>query len=174
MLPPVGSGSEPPAGLRVVESSPIYSLGEFERCIIVDWRLSPTEREFDSRNAALVALAERHPGACACLEIIEPGSKPPPSPLRKYGMEGYRKLGANLCCVAVVVHGTEMRTALIRAVLTGMTFLIPQFQPARVFKDIEAAGRWMRPRLGMDAEFDRRLLAAGEFLRPRVTDPAAS
>ncbi|HEY5924501.1 MAG TPA: hypothetical protein VIV11_22640, partial [Kofleriaceae bacterium] len=150
---------------------PIYSLGEFERCIITDWRLQPTERAFDRRNEELVKLAERHPGACAYLEMIEPSSKPPPAPLRKHGMEVFRKLGLNLTCVAVVVHGTEMRAALVRAVLTGMTFLIPQFQPARVFKESEAAAKWLRPRLGMDAEFDRRFVGAAEFLRP--PQPAA-
>ena len=65
-------------------------------------------------------------------------------------MEVFRKLGVNLSCVAAVVHGTEIRMVLVRAILTGMAFLVPQFQPARVFKEIEAAAKWMRPRLGVN------------------------
>jgi hypothetical protein len=170
----MGSGSDPPATVRILESSSTYALGEFERCIIADWRLQPSEQDFERRNVALLDLAGRFPGACAYIDMIEPTSKPPTSPVRKAAMEVFRALGPKLSCVATIVHGAELRVTFVRAVLSGMTFFVPQFQPLRVFKETDAAARWAQGRLGADSEFERRLAAAAESLRPPKHAAAAS
>jgi hypothetical protein len=46
-----------------------------------------------------------------------------------------------------------------------MTFLVPKFQPVRVFKQTEDAARWTQGILNQDAEFERRLVAAAESCR---------
>jgi hypothetical protein len=163
----MGSASDPPATVRILDSSPVYSLAAFERCVITDWRLQPTQREFARRNEALIELTDRFAGVCGYLEMIEPTSKPPPGPLRKFAMDGFRALGAKLSCVGMVVHGTELRVTFVRAVLSGMTFFVPQFQPLRVFKETDAATRWIQASLGEGANFQRRLAVAAESLRPQ-------
>jgi hypothetical protein len=162
----MGPGSETAAAVRVLESNPTYALGEFERCIIADWRLQPSESDFHRRNVVLTDLAARFPGACAYVDMIEPTSKPPTAPVRKFAMDVFRTLGPKLVCVATVVHGAELRVTFVRAILSGMTFIVPQFQPLRVFKQTDAAARWMQTNLAADADFERRLVAAAESLRP--------
>jgi hypothetical protein len=128
--------------------------------------LQPSEQDFNRRNVALLDLAGRFPGACAYLEMIEPTSKPPSAPVRKSAMEVFRALGPKLTCVATIVHGAELRVTFVRAVITGMTFIVPQFQPLKVFKDNESAAHWTRSRLGGDGDFERRLVTAADSLRP--------
>ena len=160
------SGSEAPGAVRILDSSPLYTLGEVGNCLIADWKLQPTSLEFDRRNVALRDLASRFPGACAYLEMIEPTSKPPPASVRKPAMDVFKQLGPTLSCVAIIVHGAELRVTFVRAILSGMTFLVPQVQPLRVFKDTESAARWIQPRLPADPEFETRLVAGAESLRP--------
>ena len=162
----MNTGSEAPtAAVRVLESNPTYALAEFERVLIADWRLQPSEADFDRRNVALIDLAERFPGACGYIDMIEPTSKPPTAPVRKSAMGVFRTLGPKLSCVATVVHGAEFRVTLVRAILSGLTFLVPQFQPLRVFKQTEGAARWMQETLKQSTEFEQRLIAAAESVR---------
>jgi hypothetical protein len=161
----IGPGAT--ATIRILESNPTYGLGEIANCLIADWRLQPNAQDFDRRNVALLDLAARFPGACAYIDMIEPTSKPPTAPVRKAAMDIFRALGPKLSCVATIVHGAELRVTFVRAVLSGMTFLVPQVQPFRVFKQTEAAARWIQPHLGADAELERRLVAAAESLRPQ-------
>lgn len=165
----MSSGSEVPGAVRIIDSSPMYSLAEFERCIIADWRMQPTEQEFGRRNEALIDLAGRFPSACAYLEMIEPSSKPPTAPVRKTAMGVFRSLGPKLSCVATIVHGAELRVTFVRAVLAGMTFFVPHFQPLRVFKETDSAAAWMQGHLHESDEFARRLTTAADSLRPQAT-----
>jgi hypothetical protein len=151
--------------MRIIESVATYGLAEFERCIIADWRLQPNEREFDRRNVALIELADRFPNACAYIEMIEPTSKPPSAPVRKSAMGVFKSLGPKLSCVATIVLGTEVRVTLVRAVISGMTFFVPKFQPLKVFKLTDDAARWVQEQLDESSEFAQRLTAAADSLR---------
>jgi len=157
--------------VRVLAAEPTYALGEFERCIIADWRLQPSERDFERRNVALNDLAGRFPSACAYLEMIEPTSKPPTAPVRKFAMEVFKSLGPKLSCVATIVLGAEVRVTLVRAVLSGMTFFVPKFQPLKVFKDTAGAAQWVQGHLKESDEFARKLQAAADAVR--VAQPVA-
>lgn len=160
-----GTAVVAPEGLRIIEVSPVCAMGEFERCLLTVWRLQPTIDAFNMRHAALTELAARNPGKCAYVELIEPESKPPTDEMRKVAVEAFRKLGSDLSCVGFVLDGTQLRSALVRAILTGMTFLIPQMQPSKVFKRLGDAAEWIRPRIGQDAGFNPRLLGAFDYLR---------
>jgi hypothetical protein len=152
-------------------------LGEFEQCILAVWRLGPTEDTFRRRNRAVLDLAERFPGHCAYLELIEPTSPPPPGELRKISLEPFKVVGKNLSCIGVLIEGTQVRSALVRAILTTMTFLIPQIQPYKVFKRRTDMAEWVRPRIGGEPGFVERLPAALEALRNAAvpgTDHGAS
>ena len=157
---------EPPEGLRIIEIGPVCSLGEQERCLFVVWRLQPTRAMFDLRHRVLSELATRHEGQCAYVEVIEATSKPPTDELRKVAVEVFRKLGRDVSCVGFVMEGSELRVALVRAILTGMTFLVPQMQPSKVFKRIGDAASWVRPQIGAtEPEFEARFAAAFDYLR---------
>ncbi|MBX3160051.1 MAG: hypothetical protein KF773_29045 [Deltaproteobacteria bacterium] len=157
--------AELPAGLAVLETNTIYTMGECEQCLLVVWRLQPTKAAFDRRDAALVDLAARFPERCAYLEVIESESKPPPGDLRKAAVDVFPRLGKNLACVGACIDGTQVRSAFVRAILAGMTFLMPRFQPAKVFKRVGDMAEWARGFVGKDAELEKKVGAAFAYLR---------
>jgi hypothetical protein len=165
--------STAPEGLRIIHSSDVCAMGEFERCVICIWHLQPTQDTFDLRNRELQQVAARYPGRCGYVDVIEPASKAPPDPLRKLAVQVFRELGKELACIAFLVDGSELRSALTRSVLTTLTFLLPQVQPSKVFKTAFDVAVWMRPRVGHEQEFDARFVTALDFLR-RVPAHASS
>ena len=157
---------EPPTGLRIIEINPVCSIGEQDRCLFVVWRQQPTRKMFDLRHHVLAELALRHKGECGYVELIESTSKPPTDELRKVAVDVFRKLGRDLSCVGFVMEGNELRTALVRTILTGMTFLVPQMQPSKVFKRLTDAAIWIRPQIGTtEPGFEARFAAAFDHLR---------
>jgi hypothetical protein len=154
--------------VTVIDAAPGYALGEFEHCLLVVWRLQPTAEAFQQRNRRLLDLAGRHPRACAYFEIIEPSSRPPPGELRPLGVEVFSQLGDRLSCIAITVEGSALWSALVRAILTGMTFLTPQFQPYKVFKRLSDAAPWVEPRIGAGSGFFDRLSPAYETVRRAI------
>jgi len=162
-----------PDGLRTLHTSDVCAIGEIERCIICVWYLQPTQETFDLRNRALLALAERHPGKCAYVDVIEPTSKAPPEPLRKLAVQVFRELSKDLCCIAFLVAGSELRSALTRSVLTTLTFLLPQVQPSKVFKKPDDVATWIKSRIGHEQEFNAQFTSAVAFLRRRPAQPSS-
>ena len=160
------STDAPPSGMRVIKIEPGFAMAEVERCMLTVWRHQPTSDAFNLRHGELQDLARRHPKQCGYLEVIEPTSTPPTNELRKVAVDVFRKLGEDLCCVGFVLDGPQLRTALVRAILTTMTFLVPQLQPSKVFKRVGDGVEWMKSRTGSTSpEFDARIQAAFEYLR---------
>jgi hypothetical protein len=154
-----------PEGLRVIHSSEVCAIGEFERCMMSVWHLQPTYETFDLRNRELKQVAARHPGKCGYVDVIEPGSKAPPDQLRKLAVQVFRDVGKDLACIAFVVDESGLQSALKRSVLTTLTFLLPQVQPSKVFKKPSDMAEWMRSRIGHEPEFNARLVSALDSLR---------
>ena len=155
-----------PVGLRVIEVTPKWAMGEFEQCITMIWSGQPDHAAMQRRAEELLDLAKRFPGKCALVEVVESTAKPPNQDTRRVAMEVFRKLGNDLSAIAFVLEGNEMRTALIRAVITGMLFFVKQPQPSRVFKRLDELLEWLRPRLQPSRTgFDADLAAAFEHLR---------
>jgi hypothetical protein len=155
-----------PSGLRVIEVTDKWALGEFERCVVVVWSGQPDDETMSRRAIEIQDLVKRHPGHCALLEIVEPTAKPPSQETRRVAMEVFRKIGNDLSAIGFVLEGGEMRSALIRAVITGMLFFVKQPQPSKVFKRLEDMLDWVRPHLKPDREtFDTDIRAAFEHLR---------
>lgn len=134
--------------LRVISATPEWGMGEFNRVLIVIWNDAPTLERFRQRQMELESLVARFPGRCALVEVVEPAAKPPPSEGRVETMRGFAKLGSNLSALAFQLEGSALRAALNRAVITGMTFLIPQAQPTKVFKQVDATGVWVKEKIG--------------------------
>ncbi len=167
--------TEPPANLRILEANAVCAMAEYEHCLLIVWRLQPTRAMFERRHEALLELSARAPGKCGYFEMIQPSSKPPSDELRKNAVDVFRKLGRSLGCIGFVIEGGELRAALVRAILTTMTFLVAQMQPSKVFKHLRDLGPWARGYLGeVGPEFDPRLLAAFAYLRDAPLAHASS
>ena len=163
-----------PPGLRVIEIGAVFALAELDHCVLAVWRQQPTRAAFDVRHQALAELAASHPRKCAYIEVIESGSTPPTNELRKVAVEVFKKLGRDLSCVSFVVDGAELRSTMVRAILTTMTFFVPQMQPSKVFKRLSDVPAFVRAHAGeMDPGFDARLIAAFDYLR-RTTSVSLS
>lgn len=168
----MGETSAPgaPDGLRMIENSSVCVMAEYERCILTVWHAQATSDAFAKRHQNLIELAARYPGRCAYIEVIEPESKAPSDADRKTAVEAFKKLGKDLAAVCFVVDGPQMRAALVRTVLTGMTFLLPQMQPSKVFKRVSDAVEWIKPRMAADdPAFTSKVVAAFEYLRAAKT-----
>jgi hypothetical protein len=156
-------------GVRIIEANDVCTIGEFERCLLTVWRGQPTAAMFDSRDKALLDVTARLPGRCGYLELIEPTSRPPPGSLRKAAVGIFPKLDNQLSCIGVLIEGTEVRSALVRAIQTAMTFLVKQFQPYKVFKRRSDLAEWAGPLIGAEAGFAARLSPVIDLLRTTVT-----
>jgi hypothetical protein len=155
-----------PAGLRVLYVSELCAMGEVDNCVAVVWRAQPTPESFRTRNTFLLDLAARAAGKCALVELIEANAKPPSQETRRVAMEVFKKLGPDLSAIGFVLEGSEMRSALIRAVLTGMMFFVKQLQPTKVFKRQEDMTSWVKPLVQPDnSNFHTELGAAFAHLR---------
>ncbi len=158
-----------PHGLRVLHVDQVFALGEYRRCLLEVYSGEPTLEGFLLRNREIDDLVSRHPGRCAFVDFIEPSSKPPPSEVRPVAMQAIAKAGKNLSCVAAVLEGSNIRTALVRAVLAGMALLVPGRQPSKVFKGTTEVAAWVAPHVQEDnAEFKSGLVDALAYLRAQV------
>lgn len=158
-----------PSGLRVIEVSSGWALGEIHGCVTVVWADQPDPAKMKRRADVLVDVTKRHPAKSALVEIVEPTSKPPNDATRKIGMEVFRQIGNDLSAIAFVVEGPEMRTAITRAVITGMLFFVPQIQPSKVFKRPLEMMQWIAQRIhNTDPAFASSMIEAMEYLRRRM------
>ena len=165
---------EIPKGLRIIDLGAVCSIAEYERCLLVVWRMQPTRAAFDHRHQLLADLAVRYPGNCAYVEVIESTSPPPTNELRKVAVDVFRKLGKDLGCVGFVLDGTELRTTMVRAILTTMTFFVSHMQPSKVFKRLSDVPAFLRTHIG-DPGFDPRAFSiAFDYLRRTVAMPVGS
>lgn len=151
-------------GVRIIEANDVCTVGEFERCLVIVWRAQPTAAMFESRARALQDLVTRFSGRCGYIELIEPTSRPPPGNLRKTAVEVFPKLGNKLSCIGVLIEGTQVRSALVRAIQTAMTFLVPQIQPYKVFKRRADLAEWARAQIAAEPDFATRLSPALDLL----------
>jgi hypothetical protein len=85
-------------------------------------------------------------------------------------MEVFKTLGRDLSGVGFVLEGNQVRTALNRAILTGMMFFVKQLQPTKVFKTAESMAAWIRPLVHADdPRFEADLTTALEHLRSAIS-----
>jgi hypothetical protein len=134
-------------GLALHALHPHWAMGEIGPLLIVIWRGNVTEEALRQINERVWNLTQQRPGACAYINVIERNSPPPSAPLRKIAMEGLSKPGKALTCLGAVFEGNEFRSALVRAVMTGMALLRPQGQPTKFFKNTQEMAVWVSGQL---------------------------
>jgi hypothetical protein len=156
------------SGLRVIEASERWALGEIDRCVLVVWRLQPNEQTMRTRAAALLELCAKYEGKCALLEIVEPTSKPPNEATRRVAMEVFRDLGPRLSVITFALEGDQIRTAVVRAIITAMLFFVKQPQPTKVCRTVAEATSWVRTRLDGPPDFEEELTRGLDDLRRSI------
>jgi hypothetical protein len=124
-----------------------WAMGEFGPCLIVIWRGTVTVAALHQVNERIVNLAQRRPGHCAYINVIEKNSPLPSAQTRKLAMEGVEKPGRALTCMAAIIEGNELRSTVVRAIITGMAFLLPKSQPTKMFKDTQQMASWLKKQL---------------------------
>lgn len=154
-----------PAGARILAVTGDYTFGAYDGVFVVAWRGQPTSAAFEARDELLRAYARDHAGDCALVEIIESSSNPPPPDIRPQGIAIFAELKGSLDCIAFLMDSPSLRTTLNRAVLTGMSFLLPQPIPTKAFKTADAMSDWLREQLGRETP---GLLGAVNFFRGSV------
>jgi hypothetical protein len=93
------------------------AMGEIENVCVAVWRDGVTYARFERQRKALTEIVQRHPGEAAFLCVVEPTSNPPDDELREASAKMLVDQGQNLVCVALVIEGTGVRTAIVRTVL---------------------------------------------------------
>jgi hypothetical protein len=157
------------SGLRVLESSERWALGELDRCILVVWRLQPDEPTMRRRAEALRELCARSPAACALVEIVEVSSRPPAELTRRVAMDVFRDLGPKLSLISFTLEGDQLRATVARAIITAMLFFVKQPQPAKVFREIPQMLAWVQRILATDDhDFVSSTRLALETLRQHI------
>ena len=147
-----------------------WALGELGPCLIVIWRGVVTEEALRVINARIWDMTQARPGRFAYINVIERNSPAPSAPLRKLAMEGLARPGAAMTCKCAVIEGNEFRSAMVRAVMTGMALLRTQDQPTKFFKTTQEMAVWVASHLReAGAEIDGRAIARGcEQLRGQM------
>lgn len=154
--------------LRVIEASERWALGELDRCVLVVWRLQPDEATMRARAAALRELCAKYEGRCALVELVEPTSKPPNEATRRVAMEVFRDLGTRLSLITFTLEGDQIRTAVVRAIITAMLFFVKQPQPTKVCKTIAEAASWVRTRVDDSPDLEQQLTRGLDDLRRSI------
>ncbi len=171
---PISDGTATPRsvvdGIIIHAAHKHWALGEFGPCLIVVWRGNVTEEALLQINERIWDLTQRRPGNCAFVTVIERDSPPPTAPLRKLAMAGLTRPGDALRCKVAVIEGNELRSALVRAILTGMALLRPQAQPTKFFKDTQDMARWVASQLtaGEAVDLDKEVVRAAEVVRNQM------
>jgi len=139
--------AHPVDGMVIHASQPHWALGEFGPCLIAVWRGAVTAEALVVINEKIWNLTQRRPGACAFVTVIEQNSPPPSAPNRKLAMEGLSRPGKALGCKCAVFEGNEFRTALVRAIMTGMALLRRQDQPSKFVKTLPELATWVQAQI---------------------------
>ena len=144
-------------GVTIYAGHKDWAMGEVGPCLIVLWRGVVTEAAVLQINDQILSLTERYPGKCAYLNVIEQSSPPPKAPLRKIVMAGLTRPGKALTCLVAVIEGNPLRSALVRAIMTGMALLGPQGQATKFFGNTADMSLWVNKRLSSAEDPDRDL-----------------
>jgi len=170
----MASSDDVPSEPRSVDGIVLYAaqkhwaMGELGPCLMVVWRGVAAENELLQINERIWDLTQRRPGNCVFINVIEPRSPTPSAAVRKLAMEGLSRPGKALGCKVAVIEGHELRSALARAVLTGMMLLRPQDQPTKFFKDTRGMSQWVKKQLQDPGELDEQIVRSIEVIRSQM------
>jgi len=144
-------------------------MGVWGPCLIIVWRGQATEAAVLQINDRLWELTQQRPGQSAFVNVIERDSPSPPPAVRKASMTGIARCGSALSCKCAVIEGHELRSALVRAILTGMELLRSKQQPTKFFKDTTEMSVWMKKQLpDAAADLDKEIVRAVEVIRSQM------
>ena len=158
------------AGIELLVKDKDWAMAEFGPCLIVIWRGTVTQVAMDQVNEQILNITQRRPGNCAYINVIERESPTPPAPLRKSAMVGIARGGKALSCLGVVIEGHELRSTVVRAILTGMALIRAQTQPTKFFKNTQEMSTWVKKQIptALDNVGDADIVRAIEVVRAQM------
>lgn len=122
--------------------SPAFHMGTYGRVCVGLWRAQPDRVHLELQRDRLLEL-QRGPVLYAYLCVIEEGADPPQSADRELSVAAISRKKNALAAVACVVGGDGFRSAIARTALSGMTLLLRDAPPVRVFGSVADAAPWL-------------------------------
>lgn len=151
--------------VTVLNANKDWAIGIQGGLLIVIFRGQLTEAAIGEVNERLLKLTQERPERCAYICVIERNSPPPAGPVRRLAINGLSRLGKSLTCSAAVMEGNDLRSTLVRAILTGNAMVRPSAQPSKYFKNTDEMSVWVK-KMVADATSD--IVGAVETLRQRM------
>ena len=156
----------PAPTVQLIQQSPGFVLGESEGCLIAIWKGPATLEAAERWAEALIDLVNRRPGNCGYLSIILQNAPTPPQDVRRAMAKVLSNVQTRLSCLVMVVEGNAIRSSLVRAVLAGMTMLLPSIQPTKICREHRESLAWVKTKIGAtESDFEERISSSVEHLR---------
>lgn len=137
---------------NVMHSGRGLVMAEIAGVSIALWRRKPNHELFEIQKRCLDDVVARNKGKAAFLCVVEPSSEPPDDDIRKASSQMISAHEKNLRGVALVIEGGGFRSAITRAVLSGIVMLIRTPAPIKFFDVPKPACRWINSLLAASRE----------------------
>ena len=128
---------------RILYAGDGLVMAEIGTICVALWRKKSTPERFKIQKRYLDEVVKTHRSEAAFLVIVEPGSEPPAEQERKASSQMITDHGTNLRCVACVIEGSGLRSAITRSVLTGIVLVIRTPSSISYFDSPANAVPWM-------------------------------
>jgi len=122
-------------------------MAELHGVAIALWRRKPNRELFEAERKCLDEVVAKNRGKSAFVCVVEPSSEPPDDDIRKASSQMITAHEKDLKCVALVIEGTGFRSAITRAVLSGIVMLIRTPAPIKFFDVPKSACAWVSTQL---------------------------
>jgi hypothetical protein len=128
---------------RIFHATDGLVMAEIGTVCVALWRKKSTPERFKVQKRYLDEVVRAHPGEAAFLVVVEPGSEPPADQERRASSQMITDHGTKLRCVACVIEGSGLRSAITRSVLTGIVLVVKSPSSISYFDSPANAVPWM-------------------------------
>jgi len=129
---------------EIIEANAHFVMAWAPAVALYVWRGEPTMAGIDAAAAMMSAARASTPGdSGVMLGVVEEGTPPPPSHVRRALAEVMHGGQGFFCASALVFEGTGFQASMVRMVATGLALLARQPFPHQVFAPIPDAPLWL-------------------------------
>ncbi|MBI1946127.1 MAG: hypothetical protein HYS27_10545 [Deltaproteobacteria bacterium] len=112
--------------------------------LYVRWRATPTIARLQGILERVESVARTYGRPIAFIMEQDASAGAPDAEFRRRSVEAVDSVGHAIACLAMVTRASGLRAAILRSVLTGITFLARRQFPVRVFAGLdEEAQNWI-------------------------------
>ena len=128
--------------LQFVRKSPGFAVGAFGPLVVSVWDASPSEEHVRHAGSVLTTVA-RVEKKMLVMAVVGRDTPPPDAIVRDLLAKDMARVGPNIAGMAQVIEGLGFRAATMRAVLTGMGFVIKPGYPQKVCPTVDEASEFL-------------------------------